>query len=122
MDKNIKAIAESWNETRSTTIKELEALELSLKTNYNNYIDSLVGYLDKIQTVNEARRSIIRELGKEDTSNKTITVIEFATLAEDPITNNALEYIIDRQEPLIEKSRHMVLACDTVKLLRRKSK
>ncbi len=122
MDKNIKAVAESWNKTHATTIKELEALELSLKTNYNKYIDSLVDYLDKLQTVNEIRSRIVRELENEDVSNETRTAIIFNTLAEGPINNNALEYIIDRREPAIETSRRMVLACSTVKLLQRKIK
>ncbi len=98
---NVNDAIKTWD---AAAITELEALEATLKADYNRYLDSLAAYVARVKAINDARQSFFK-------------IIQISAAAS--IKNQAAKYILDNGGSLMP-SIHIVNSCDSDKLLNRK--
>lgn len=122
MSADVIQMVTDWNTEHAVATVELEALEATLKADYNKYVDSLAAYVARLQAANEVRQGFIRVLDQEDVANDNHHLKGgFGHSAEATIENQAVKYLIDRW--LNEQNTTSVIwvkSCDAVKLLERK--
>lgn len=122
MSTDVNQAVTTWNAEHAAATAELEALEATLKVNYNAYIDSLAAYIARVKAANDVRQGYIRVLEIEDVANDTRTLGGFVHSAEKPIENQALEYLLDHDRNFRATPSLVIAdACDAAKLLERKA-
>jgi hypothetical protein len=107
-----------WNNTAETANTELKTLEDTLKSSYNNYIDSLAAYLQKIKDINTVREKYIRIFESEDMKNDTRLRVEFLYSASESLKNNGNKYILDNIN--LRDSYELVMSESVDRLLSKK--
>lgn len=121
MSINANAVATDWNNQRSVAIGELDTLEVTLKADYNKYIDSLSAYLQRLKAANDIRNNYINDLSIEDIKNDTRNRETFLYSAADPIKNNAKDYMLDdHRNSEVTKASLLIESCSIDALINMK--
>jgi uncharacterized GH25 family protein len=121
MSVDVNAAITDWNNKAVEAKAELEPLEEDLKQSYNNYIDSLVAYLQKVKDTNEIRSRYIRIFQNEDMKNDTRIANQFSYHAVEPIKNIAPKYILDNKAQMgLRNSLEIVRSESVERLLSKK--
>jgi hypothetical protein len=96
MNANVTEAINTWNAEHAKATKELAALELALKADYNKYVDSLCAYLHRLKEANDIRQGYIRKFSISDNANETRKCAEFGSSSKQAIENQADKYLLER--------------------------